>query len=224
MEISFTETILNMMVNSRSVIAFVLISSILFGGSECLDVPGPCRVLPVEGQFNATAYMGTWYEIKRYENAEQPNGDCVTAHYTLIENTMEVTVENTMKVLPNQQPLVARGRAVLANATSGEAKLKVRFENTPATVPDSDYWVLGTNYQHYAIVWSCRPNGENSSESAWVLSRSPVLDQAAETLVDSIVRAHLKPESLRVTKQGDEFCSSASLVKGPFGWENWEIA
>ncbi|XP_065079405.1 lazarillo protein-like [Ochlerotatus camptorhynchus] len=202
-----------MPVNSNLVVAFFLISSILFGGSECLDVSGPCRILPVEGQFNATEYMGTWYEIKRYENADQPNGDCVTARYTLNASVMEVTVENTMKLLPSQQTLVARGRAVLASATSGEAKLKVRFDSTPANVPDSDYWVLGTNYQHYAVVWSCRPNGDDSSESAWVLSRNPVLDQSAETLVDSIVSTYLQPESLRVTKQGEEFCSNASLVK-----------
>lgn len=107
--------------------------------------------------------MGTWYEIKRYENEFQPNGDCVTAQYTLNTTNMEVTVENTMKKLPDQKPSVARGRAVLANPTSAEAKLLVRFESTPETVPSSIYWVLKTDYQKYAVVWSCHAAGENST-------------------------------------------------------------
>ncbi|XP_001660226.2 lazarillo protein [Aedes aegypti] len=197
----------------RSLLVFLATFTVFLSKTLSINVQGPCRDLPVENQFNITQYMGTWYEIKRYENEFQPNGDCVTAQYTLNTTNMEVTVENTMKKLPDQKPSVARGRAVLANPTSAEAKLLVRFESTPETVPSSIYWVLKTDYQKYAVVWSCHAAGENSTESAWILSRSPVMEQASELVVENLIKQHLKPESFRNTKQGDEFCSGATAAK-----------
>ncbi|XP_062557077.1 uncharacterized protein LOC134221928 [Armigeres subalbatus] len=180
---------------------------------NCLSVDGPCRNLPVEGQFNVSQYMGTWFEIKRYVNEFQANGECVTAKYTLNATSMEVAIENTMRLLPNQEPLTVTGRAVVANTTNGEAKLMIRFNSTADSEPDSSYWVLKTDYQHYAVVWSCRANGEGSSESAWILSRSSVMDAASKSIVESVIGQHLSTVSFRDTKQGDEFCSNATLPK-----------
>ncbi|XP_019930995.3 lazarillo protein-like [Aedes albopictus] len=197
----------------RTVVFFSVACSVFLSKIDGLDVQGPCRNLAVENQFKVDQYMGTWYEVKRYENENQPSGDCVTAQYTLNSTSMEVAVENTMKLLPNQSPLVAYGQAVLASATSTEAKLLVRFNSTPESTPSSNYWVLKTDYQQYAIVWSCHANGENSTESAWVLSRNPVMNAESKTIVESLINQYLKQESFRDTKQGDEFCSSATMVK-----------
>ncbi|XP_058817412.1 uncharacterized protein LOC131680720 [Topomyia yanbarensis] len=190
----------------------VLMGMILIPQSETLDVVGSCRQnLPVQTEFNIVQYMGIWYEIKRYENVNQPNGDCVTAQYTLNPTTMEVAINNSMKQLPSQDLLSSQGRALLAT-TNGEAKLKVRFDSTPATTTDSDYWILATDYQDYSVVWSCRPNGLNSIESAWVLSRKPTLESTALVLANNVIAANLAKDSFRPTKQGSDYCGNAPTM------------
>ncbi|XP_055639231.1 lazarillo protein-like isoform X2 [Toxorhynchites rutilus septentrionalis] len=142
----------------------LIFCAFFISGLLSLDVTGPCRELPVVENFNLTQYMGSWYEIKRYENINQPNAECVTAQYTLNMTSSEVTVENTMKQLPNRNPLVARGRAITSPSANGRAMLNVRFDNTPPNIEDSDYWVLGTDYTNYALVWSCRGNNSHSNQ------------------------------------------------------------
>ncbi|XP_055639230.1 lazarillo protein-like isoform X1 [Toxorhynchites rutilus septentrionalis] len=187
----------------------LIFCAFFISGLLSLDVTGPCRELPVVENFNLTQYMGSWYEIKRYENINQPNAECVTAQYTLNMTSSEVTVENTMKQLPNRNPLVARGRAITSPSANGRAMLNVRFDNTPPNIEDSDYWVLGTDYTNYALVWSCRGNNSHSVESAWVLSRTPVLDNMSHVYVNILIGTHLKPDSFRMTEQRNEYCNSA---------------
>ncbi|XP_058448744.1 lazarillo protein-like [Malaya genurostris] len=180
--------------------------------STTLNVIGSCRQnLPVQMEFDIVQYMGIWYEIQRYENVNQPNADCVTAQYTLDPTTLEVAILNSMKQLPNQTPLTSQARAILASS-NGEAKLKMRYDSTPATSADLDYWILATDYREYAVVWSCRPNGVNSIESAWVLSRNPTLESTALVLANNVVAANLAKDSFRSTQQGSDYCSSAQAV------------
>jgi apolipoprotein D and lipocalin family protein len=72
--------------------------------------------------------LGVWYELERYDNVDQPNGDCVTASYDVNEDG-SVRVENSMTTLSNGQVLTLIGRAVLSFPDSDPlmAKLNVSF-------------------------------------------------------------------------------------------------
>jgi apolipoprotein D and lipocalin family protein len=120
---------------------------------------------PVTG-FDLQRYLGTWYEIARMP-ASFENGLCgVTATYSL-------RPDGKVKVL-NQ------GRKGSLTGPRSTATGKAKFAGDPATAHlkvsffgpfYADYIVveLGPEYS-YALVIS-------SSEYAWILSRTPVLDQ-----------------------------------------------
>uniref|UniRef100_A0A182J5D9 Lipocalin/cytosolic fatty-acid binding domain-containing protein n=1 Tax=Anopheles atroparvus TaxID=41427 RepID=A0A182J5D9_ANOAO len=60
-----------------------------------------------------------------------------------------------------------------------EAKLNVSFYGAPND--ESNYWVLDTDYENYALVWSCEPIGEERSlEYYWLLSRTPTMPEDEE--------------------------------------------
>ena len=104
--------------------------------------------------------MGTWYELNRYENPNEENGDCVTAEYN-IESTGTIKVANYVKYVNNKTSSIQYGKAKLANPTVLEGKLNVLFDNGSSFF--SPYWVLGTDYDNFAIVWSCRVDPTNKT-------------------------------------------------------------
>uniref|UniRef100_A0A182IWD1 Lipocln_cytosolic_FA-bd_dom domain-containing protein n=1 Tax=Anopheles atroparvus TaxID=41427 RepID=A0A182IWD1_ANOAO len=91
-----------------------------------------------------------------------------------------------------------------------EAKLNVSFYGAPND--ESNYWVLDTDYENYALVWSCEPIGEERSlENYGLLSRTPTMPEEAE-LRDKI--AQLKQangiidDELIITKHFAEECKN----------------
>jgi apolipoprotein D and lipocalin family protein len=73
----------------------------------------------------------------------------------------------------------------------------------------SNYWVLDTDYNNFAVVWQCEPKGENlSRENYWLLSRTKVLSTDTDVLAriaavtdDLIIR-----EEVRTTVHTIESC------------------
>lgn len=71
-----------------------------------------------------------------------------------------------------------------------------------ATDISANYWVLGTDYDSYAVVWGCFGVGTTlRAESAWILSRTPTLTPQAEAEVQRYVDLYLSEEDLRPTVQ-----------------------
>ncbi|KPJ05890.1 Apolipoprotein D, partial [Papilio xuthus] len=102
----------------------------------------------------------------RNTSTEQQSGTCNDATYTLNNNVVDVY--NTQVI--NQQLDTINGTATLAT-TDGSAKLLVNF---PGTSAPADYWVLDTDYDSYALVYSCRNiNAQEQREVVipfWILS------------------------------------------------------
>ncbi|KFB53446.1 AGAP013318-PA-like protein [Anopheles sinensis] len=164
---------------------------------------GACPNPPVHINFDVSRYLGLWYEIRRYEQVFQLGGECVTAEYSLNADG-SVRVFNSMVVPPAQARSSDTGRAVIAfpDESPLEAKLNVTFGTNPDIDISANYWVLGTDYDSYAVVWGCFGVGDTlRAESAWILSRTPQLSPAASQQVQGFIDLYLDEESLRTTMQ-----------------------
>lgn len=112
--------------------------------------------------FDLRRYMGTWYEIARYDHSFERRLAGVQAHYELLSDG-RVTVENSGVDYRSDRRKRARGKA---RATAMPGRLRVSF----FWFFYSDYNVLelGPDYD-WALV------GGGSSKYLWILSRTPRL-------------------------------------------------
>jgi apolipoprotein D and lipocalin family protein len=136
-----------------------------------------------------TRYVGKWYEIARYPNWFEKNGDTdVTAEYTARQDG-KITVVNFCRRADATK--VSKGEARVTDKTTN-AKLKVAFFKPFY----GNYWIidLASNYS-YAVV------GEPSRKHLWILSRTPTM---AEETYGEITR--------RVQELGYD---TAKLIKTP---------
>ncbi|QKF76797.1 lipocalin family protein [Arcobacter defluvii] len=110
-------------------------------------------------------YLGTWYEIARYEHFFERNCKNVTANYSMMNEETIKVINRCTKIQTNEKK-EAIGRAYAIDETN--SKLKVSFFRPFY----GDYWVLmlDENYK-YAVV------GTPSREYLWILARDSKLDE-----------------------------------------------
>ncbi|XP_050072150.1 uncharacterized protein LOC126560032 [Anopheles maculipalpis] len=204
--------------NSIQLIAAVFVLGLVHLASGQVVSTGQCQDYPVHVNFDVARYLGLWYEIRRYEQVFQRGGECVTAEYSLNDDG-SVRVFNSMLVPPSQARSSDTGRAVVAfpDESPLEAKLNVTFDAGAVDV-SANYWVLGTDYDNYAVVWGCFGVAETlRAESAWVLSRTPQLSAQAAVEVQRYVDEFLNESDLRPTIQDAEFDSTRSPISLALG-------
>ncbi len=117
-------------------------------------------------QLDLERYLGTWYEIARFDHRFERGLVGVTANYSLRDDgKIKVVNEGYKKTLDGKHD-VAVGKA---KTTDDPGRLKVSF----FWIFYADYLVLelGENYQ-WALI------GSTSDKYLWILSRTPILDDA----------------------------------------------
>jgi len=132
--------------------------------------PKPDTMAP----FNATRYLGDWYQISGLPAFFQPAGSsCIRATYGETATANNVTVRN-VAINPKGNFDEICGHAVQPNAFVGE--LVVIF---PPPAQPGDYLLLDTDYDNFASVWSCATfsipgmDKELIEKNAWILVRDP---------------------------------------------------
>ncbi len=112
-------------------------------------------------------YLGTWYEIARYDHKFERGLVGVTANYSLRNDGKIKVLNSGYKNNLNGKFSEAIGKAKIPNPKNEPSKLKVSF----FWFFYGDYYVmeLDENYQ-WAII------GSSSDEYLWILSRTPQLD------------------------------------------------
>lgn len=115
------------------------------------------------------SYLGTWYEIARYEHFFQEGCSDVNATYSLRDNG-EIDVLN--QCMKGDKLSQAKGIAYATDETN--SKLKVSFFRPFY----GNYWILmlGEKYD-YALI------GEPSREYLWILSRTPKMDKGLQKTI-----------------------------------------
>lgn len=139
---------------------------------------GGCQNKKSEEMNNSTVkeldlqlYLGTWYEIARFDHRFERGLVGVTATYSMRDDGKIKVLNQGYENSLDGEPSIAEGKAKL---TGEPGKLKVSF----FWIFYADYFVmeLDQNYQ-WALI------GSKSDKYLWILSRTPKLDAPVKNLI-----------------------------------------
>ena len=150
--------------------AFVLSFIFLSAGSGCQKEKPENMDLSTVKQLDLQQYMGSWYEIARFDHSFERGLVGVTATYELRGDGKITVINAGYKNSFEGKYKTAKGKAKQPNSDE-PGKLKVAF----FLFFYADYFILelDKNYQWVLI-------GSSSDKYLWILSRTPKLEQ--ETL------------------------------------------
>jgi apolipoprotein D and lipocalin family protein len=124
-------------------------------------------------QLDLERYMGTWYEIARFDHSFERGLTGVTATYELKPDGKISVINQGYKISPDGKRRKAVGKAKQPNLAD-PGKLKVSFFLFFYT----DYFILelDENYQ-WALI------GSSSDKYLWILSRTPLIGEEVLNII-----------------------------------------
>uniref|UniRef100_A0A2K5W6E0 Apolipoprotein D n=1 Tax=Macaca fascicularis TaxID=9541 RepID=A0A2K5W6E0_MACFA len=186
------------------VMLLLLLSALagLFGAAEGQEFRlGKCTSPPVQENFDPNKYFGRWYEIEKIPTTFE-NGRCIQANYSLKEN-------GKIKVL-NQE---LRPEGLVGGCLGHPSCVVLRFllpspSNNAASLwfsvmPLAPYWVLATDYENYALVYSCVSIiNLFRVDYAWILARNRHLpSETVDFLKNILTSNNIDVKKMTVTDQ-----------------------
>ncbi|XP_017769000.1 PREDICTED: apolipoprotein D-like isoform X2 [Nicrophorus vespilloides] len=149
--------------------------------------------------FDINKYSGRWYEIYRYNNLIEMNGDCTVIDVLKVDNN---TFNVDMK-LKLSTPIKMHMKAYLIDPSKHDAKLKLRIPR----IPELNYWIIDTDYETYTIEWSCTDFLNINLQMLWVLARTPQIDENIVGTVKRIMKEkNLGKRGMRISGNDPENC------------------
>jgi apolipoprotein D and lipocalin family protein len=118
--------------------------------------------------FDMDKFLGKWYEAERYFQFSEVATRCVVTDYAKAPSG-RIYVSNEVTNRLTGVKRVIDGSLELAGK-AGEGKLNVKYTTTPLA-SDTALTVLDTDYDSYAVIWSCNGFGPLHAQSAWVMTR-----------------------------------------------------
>ncbi len=180
----------------KKVLAFSAATLALFGASNATLVKGKCEEVALQENFDASRYVGTWFEQVRDKGMFFEHYDCSQARYT-------ANADGSIAVLNTElNPETKEVEKATATAKCNGAHCKVYF--TPFA--GGDYQVLETDYDRYSLVYSCTDLLGVKDEMIWILTREQQLDAEIDNRINSVllekVPTYDRKSNVRVTYQG----------------------
>ncbi|XP_022123845.2 uncharacterized protein LOC110999209 [Pieris rapae] len=145
--------------------------------NEPVILPGQCdQDIPGVRNFNLARFEGEWLLLSSYYNARQ-SGECNRATYTNRGTTMGIVNSHVI----NRLRSTSTGTA---STTAESGKLVVNV----GTNPPAPFWILATDYQNYALAYSCEnlPNNQQRI-SSWKLSRSDTFNAQDNAIMNDVI-------------------------------------
>jgi len=154
---------------NKSVSLLLIVTSLAVTGTACTSTKNQESMIDktVVKELDLQKYLGTWYELARYNHKFERGLVGVTANYSVREDGKIKVLNSGYKISLDGKFKQATGKAYIPDAEVEPAKLKVSFFWNFY----GDYFVLDLeeNYQ-WAII------GSSSDNYLWILSRTPQMD------------------------------------------------
>uniref|UniRef100_A0A1B6L397 Lipocalin/cytosolic fatty-acid binding domain-containing protein n=1 Tax=Graphocephala atropunctata TaxID=36148 RepID=A0A1B6L397_9HEMI len=137
------------------VAALCLVSLAVQGDAFSWPHWGRCQQLPVEQQFHLQLYLGVWYQQAGYNTeSSKYNLRCVNTLYGLDSSNVVTVANNAIRNKDNRTQGI-NGTAEFADPSKDEGRLIVTFHPYSWLTVKGNYWILGTDYSSYAVIYSC---------------------------------------------------------------------
>ncbi|XP_076303411.1 apolipoprotein D-like [Lasioglossum baleicum] len=149
----------------------VLVLSTLALANAQVPSLGFCPEYVPMANFDMSKFLGVWFEAERYFQLTEVVSRCVMANYTLApDGKFRVSNEVTNRFTGIKR--VVEGEIKKAASKAEEGKLVVKY--TIPLTPETKYSVLETDYDSYAVLWSCAGIGPFHTQNAWVMTRERI--------------------------------------------------
>ncbi|XP_033738610.1 apolipoprotein D-like [Pecten maximus] len=124
-----------------------------------------CPNVDTKPDFNISRYEGDWFEDRRSVTRFQFGLTCSKANYVVLGNG-DIRVTNTGITKWFQYAITVTGIATVPD--SGKpGRLSISFNGGDP----GPYLVLDTDYDNFALVYTCKSYGLFATETLWVLKR-----------------------------------------------------
>ncbi|CDW71968.1 apolipoprotein d [Stylonychia lemnae] len=154
----------------RHILGTLLIAILLINSVQSRWFWGKCPQFGLEESFNLTKYQGQWFEQARDKATFYEAHDCVHGRYKVDAKGM-LRISNVQYDLTKKEHSLSEGRAICAGALCYS-----KFHNVMDIF--GDYQVLSTDYNKYALVYTCTNFLDAFSQDyVWILTRDAVVEK-----------------------------------------------
>ncbi|XP_057661862.1 apolipoprotein D-like [Diorhabda carinulata] len=129
---------------------------------------GSCPDYIPMADFDIDSFLGKWYEAERYFQFMEVGSRCVITDYArgpsgkiYVSNEVTNRLTGVKRIIEGHLELSAR---------AGEGKFTVKYNTSPLNT-QAHLIVLGTDYDNYAVLWSCSGFGPIHTQSVWAMTR-----------------------------------------------------
>ncbi|XP_050314569.1 apolipoprotein D-like [Anthonomus grandis grandis] len=123
--------------------------------------------------FDMNRFLGKWYEAERYFQFSEVAARCVVADYAVGPNG-KIYISNEVTNRFTGVKRVIGGNMDLTGKKN-EGRFVVKYDTMPSLTATT-MSVLDTDYDNYAVMWSCSGLGPVNAQSAWLMTRERIPD------------------------------------------------
>ncbi|XP_045129565.1 apolipoprotein D-like isoform X2 [Portunus trituberculatus] len=137
---------------------------------------GECPTVTTKQDFDMLSYLGSWFEIERFDALFEEGMDCVQIVYSDLgdgvfqTHNLARTVEGELTEILGTVIVLEPG-VLLVESDSGVPFL---------------HYILDTDYESFAALYNCKQFGEQRYQYAWITSRATTLDEATHDHVRKV--------------------------------------
>uniref|UniRef100_A0A336M7D4 Apolipoprotein D n=1 Tax=Culicoides sonorensis TaxID=179676 RepID=A0A336M7D4_CULSO len=182
-----------------NMVKILLISALIAVASAQVTVNEICDNKLVQQSFSINDYLGFWYDYAKYPTTFEIGGKCGTAEYTL-RSDGNLGVKNKQINRITGSTITIEGYAT--PDPQEPAKLGLFFPTVPSGRV-APYWVMGTDYESYSVVWGCTNINETSSrQTLYIITRDRIPTEFVINEAMNVIRRNdINAEPLRKTIQ-----------------------